>query len=166
MKFILSVFFSLVGFSVTAQFSPRYELVKLDKTVNTFYHEAAPVISPDGKDLYFFVQNHPENTYGKDGSQDIWVSHKDDKGVWSPAKRVGAPLNQNRSNQVFNVLPDGSVFVRGGKGKNDKGFSIVSKAGSSTELRVKDFSDMTKGRFLWRHNILRPKTHGYLFLRI
>jgi len=147
MKSILPIFFCLVGFSATAQFSQRYELVKLDKTVNTFYHEAAPVISPDGKDLYFFVQNHPENTYGKEGSQDIWVSHKDDKGVWSAAKRVGSPLNQNRSNQVFNVLPDGSVFVRGGKGKNDKGFSIVSKTGSTTDLRVKDFTDMTKGRF-------------------
>jgi OOP family OmpA-OmpF porin len=147
MKFILSVFLSFIGISAIAQFSTRYELVKLDKTVNTFYHEAAPVISPDGKDLYFFVQNHPENTYGKDGSQDIWVSHKDDKGAWSAAKRVGSPLNQNRSNQVFNVLPDGSVFVRGGKGKNDKGFSIVSKGGAVTDLKVKDFSDMTKGRF-------------------
>lgn len=147
MKSILPILFCLVGFSVTAQFSQRYELVKLDKTVNTFYHEAAPVISPDGKDMYFFVQNHPENTYGKEGSQDIWVSHKDDKGTWSAAKRVGPPLNQNRSNQVFNVLPDGSVFVRGGKGKNDKGFSIVTKTGATTDLKVKDFSDMTKGRF-------------------
>ena len=146
MKSILPVFLSVIVLSVHAQFSPRYELVKLDKTINTFYHEAAPVISPDGKDLYFFVQNHPENTYGKDGSQDIWISNKDEKGTWSPAKRVGTPLNQNRSNQVFNVLPDGSVFVRGGKGKNDKGFSIVSKT-SSTDLKVKDFTDMTKGRF-------------------
>src|SRR6478736_4066167 len=147
MKSTLLLSFCLGGFSVFAQISARYELVKLDKTVNTFYHEAAPVISPDGKDLYFFVQNHPENTYGKDGSQDVWVTHKDDKGVWSPAKRMGAPLNQNRSNQVFNVLPDGSIFIRGGRGKNDKGFSVISKSGSTSELKVKDFSDMAKGRF-------------------
>ena len=147
MKSLLLILLSFIGFTVAAQFSPRYELVKLDKTVNTFYHEAAPVISPDGKDLYFFVQNHPENTYGKDGSQDIWITSKDDKGTWSPAKHLGAPFNENRSNQVFNVLQDGSVFVRGGKGKNDKGFSLVSKGGGHTELKVKDFSDMTKGRF-------------------
>lgn len=129
------------------QFAPRYELVKLDKTVNTFYHEAAPVVSPDGRDLYFFIQNHPENTYGKEGSQDIWVTHKDDKGTWSPPKRVGSPLNTNRSNQVFNVLPDGSIFVRGGRGKNDEGFSLVNRGGGITEFKVKDFSDMEKGRF-------------------
>jgi OmpA-OmpF porin, OOP family len=149
MKYIYSILFCLIGLIVNAQqFAPRYELVKLDKTVNTFYHEAAPVISPDGQDLYFFIQNHPENTYGKDGSQDIWVTHKDDGGKWSAPKRIGSPLNNNRSNQVFNVMPDGSVFVRGGRGKNDKGFSIVSnKGGGVTELKVKDFEDMEKGRF-------------------
>ncbi len=149
MKYLYSILLCLLGFLSNAQqFAPRYELVKLDKTVNTFYHEAAPVISPDGKDLYFFIQNHPENTYGKDGSQDIWVTHKDERGTWSAPKRIGSPLNNNRSNQVFNVLSDGSIFVRGGRGKNDKGFSIVSsKGGSVTELKVKDFEDMEKGRF-------------------
>lgn len=148
MKYIYSILFCLIGLFVNAQqFAPRYELVKLDKTVNTFYHEAAPVISPDGKDLYFFIQNHPENTYGKEGSQDVWLTHKDDKGTWSPPKRLGSPLNNNRSNQVFNVLPDGSLFVRGGRGKNDEGFSVVTKGSGTTELKVKDFADMEKGRF-------------------
>jgi OmpA-OmpF porin, OOP family len=148
MKYIYSILFCLTGFFVAAQqFALRYELVKLDKTVNTFYHEAAPVISPDGKDLYFFIQNHPENTFGKEGSQDVWVTHKDDNGVWSAPKRLGSPLNSNRSNQVFNVLPDGSIFVRGGRGKNDKGFSLVTKGGGWTELKVKDFDEMEKGRF-------------------
>lgn len=148
MKRFLFTVFSLISFLACAQqFAPRYELVNLGKQVNTFYHEAAPIISPDGKDLYYFVQNHPENTYGKEGSQDIWVTHKDDKGVWGVPKRVSSPLNQNRSNQVFNVLPDGSLFVRGGRGKNDKGFSIVSSGGGLTELKVKEFDDMEKGRF-------------------
>ncbi len=149
MKQFIFTFFSLItSLAFSQQFAPRYELVNLGKQVNTFYHEAAPVISPDGKDLYYFVQNHPENTYGKEGSQDIWVTHKDEKGVWGAPKRLGSPLNQSRSNQVFNVLPDGSLFVRGGRGKNDKGFSIVNKSGGAiTELKVKDFDDMEKGRF-------------------
>ena len=60
------------------QFSSRYELVKMDKNVNTFRHEAAPVVSPDGNTLYFFVQDHPENTMGKEDTQDIWMSKKDE----------------------------------------------------------------------------------------
>lgn len=147
-RFILPVLslFSSIAFS--QQFAPRYELVNLGKQVNTFHHEAAPVVSPDGADLYFFVQNHPENTYGKEGSQDIWLTHKDEKGVWGAPKHLGSPLNQSKSNQVFTVLPDGSLFIRGGRGKNDKGFSIVNKNGGGlTELKVKDFNDMEKGRF-------------------
>jgi OOP family OmpA-OmpF porin len=146
-RFILPLLSLVSAFAFSQQFAPRYELVNLGKQVNTFYHEAAPIISPDGTDLYFFVQNHPENTYGKEGSQDIWLTHKDEKGVWGPPRHLGSPLNQNRSNQVFNVLPDGSLFIRGGRGKNDKGFSIVHTGGGVTELKVKDFDDMEKGRF-------------------
>lgn len=144
--------FSVLGLSVTLgsaqQFSARYELVRMSADVNTkLYDETAPVISTDGKKLYFFVYNHPENTYGKSGSQDIWFSNLDDKGVWSKAKRLGSPFNENRYNEVFNVLPDGSLFVRGGRSKNSKGFSIVSPSGGWTELRIKDFDKMCKGIF-------------------
>jgi OOP family OmpA-OmpF porin len=134
----------LVAISVQGQ---RYELVKLGPEVNTFYHEAAPVISPDGNELYFFVVNHPDNTYGKDNSEDIWMSRKDDKGGWTQAKHMGSPLNQNRMNQVFNVLADGSLFIRGGRSKDEIGFSIVSKSGGKTELKIQGFKDMMKGKF-------------------
>ncbi|MGE0771127.1 MAG: OmpA family protein [Cyclobacteriaceae bacterium] len=148
MRSILFPLLILVGYTAWAQeFSQRYELVNLGKDVNTFYHEAAPVVSRDGKDLYFFVQNHPENTYGKEGSQDIWVTHKADDGSWSAPKRLGPPFNQHRSNQVFTVMPDGSLFIRGGRGRKDGGFSIVSPSGSWEEFEVVGFDDMNKGRF-------------------
>lgn len=139
--------FLLASFQLSAQQSTaRYELVKMDKTVNTFHHEAAPVISPDGNTLYFFVQNHPENTLGKDDTQDIWVSKKDAAGVWGQAQHLTSPFNQHRSNQVFTVFPDGSLFIKGGRAKGEKGFSIVS-GNSLRELSVKDFDKMNKGRF-------------------
>jgi outer membrane protein OmpA-like peptidoglycan-associated protein len=116
-------------------------------TINSRYHEAAPVISPDGKTLYFFVVNHPENTYGKEGTEDIWKTVKDEKGVWGKPVHLGAPFNQHRSNSVYTVLPDGSLFIRGGKAKNSPGFSIVSSGGSIRELKVKDFESLSKGRF-------------------
>ncbi|HMQ01270.1 MAG TPA: OmpA family protein, partial [Cyclobacteriaceae bacterium] len=81
MKYLLSAGFVLIGLSVFAQeFSMRYELVNLGKTVNTQYHEAAPVVTPDGNTIYYFIQNHPNNTYGRDGSQDIWMTSKDSEG--------------------------------------------------------------------------------------
>ena len=148
MKTCLSLLMFALSFSAIAQqISQRYELVKMDKTVNTFHHEAAPVVSPDGTALYFFVQDHPENTYGKDDTQDIWMSKKDDKGVWGPAQHAGSPFNIHRSNQVFTVLPDGNIFIKGGRTKGEKGFSLVTMGGGLRELEVTDFKKMNKGRF-------------------
>jgi OOP family OmpA-OmpF porin len=148
MKYTLVLIVWLACFSVWAQeVSPRYELVKMNDKINTLYHQVSPVISIDGTKLYYFVSNHPQNTFGKENSQDIWVSTLDDKGEWSEGKRLGPPLNQNRYNQVFNVLPDGSLLVRGGRAKNSKGFSIVNASGSWTELNIPGFEAMDKGIF-------------------
>lgn len=143
----LTILFLFMSYCVVAQeFSPRYELIKMDKTVNTFHHEAAPVVSPDGKTLYFFVQNHPENTMGRDDTQDIWVSRKDENGVWSQAEHLRSPFNIHQSNQVFTVFDDGSLFIRGGRSKGEKGFSIVSN-NALREIEVIGFKEMNKGRF-------------------
>jgi OOP family OmpA-OmpF porin len=147
MKHLLPVFllaFYSPGFTQT--FAPRYELTKI-KEVNSIYHDAAPVISPDGKKLYFFVVGSPANTMGKEGTQDIWTSSKDDKGMWGAPQHMGSPFNQSKTNQVFQVLHDGTLLVRGGKSRNDKGFSLVRPGGSWSEVDPKDFSTMAKGRF-------------------
>jgi len=147
MRFTLFALAWFVGSIVNAQtFAPRYELSKI-KEVSSPYHDAAPVVSPDGKKLYFFVVDHPSNTYGKTGTQDIWMSTKDDKGMWSPPQHLGSPFNQSKTNQVFQVLPDGTLLVRGGRSKNSVGFSLVSPGAGFSELKIADFESMAKGRF-------------------
>ena len=147
MRVILFVICCLAWSAGLSQtFAPRYELIKI-KEVNTAYHEAAPVVSPDGKKLYFFVVDHPSNTFGKTGTQDIWTSTKDEKGVWSQPQHLGPPFNQSKTNQVFQVLHDGTLLVRGGRSKNEIGYSLVSPGGGWNELKIKDFESMAKGRF-------------------
>lgn len=130
----------------------KIELINLGKNVNTRYHEGAPIISADGNTLYFFVTNHPDNTYGKEGSQDIWYSEKQADGSWGASQHIVKPLNQHHSNEVFKVFPDGqTLFVRGGRSKNSKGFSFSGRSGSAwgspQELDVADFKKMNLGRF-------------------
>ncbi|ELR68892.1 OmpA/MotB [Fulvivirga imtechensis AK7] len=148
---ILFLVYGLVGFS--QEYNERYELVNLGRKVNTGYHEGAPVISADGKTLYFFVHNHPANTYGKEGSQDIWYSELGEDGEWGEAKHMGKPLNQHHSNQVFTVMPDGNtLFIRGGSSRNSKGFAFTRRDGKGEwgkpdEIKVEGFQDLNKGKF-------------------
>lgn len=156
---ILFLAFNLVLFAQPS--ANRFELVKL-KEVNTAYNEGGPVISPDGKTLYFFVDSHPENTMGKEGTQDIWMSKKDDAGVWSAPKHLTSPFNQNKLNQVFTVLADGSILIRGTRARNAVGFSIVNPGGGFKELNVKDFEKMCKGQF-WGATISADMKHMLLY---
>ena len=147
-RFLLASVCSLFVFLIHAQeFAPRYTLVKLNKEVNTYYHDAAPVISADGKKLYFFIANHPQNTYGKEGSGDIWMATLNSDGNWSAPQHLNSPFNIHRNNQVFSALPDGSLFIKGGRAKDSKGFSLVSPSGTLTEIVVPGFAEMNKARF-------------------
>src|SRR6202000_1357718 len=56
-------------------------------------------------------------------------------------------INHSHANQVFGVLPDGSLLIRGGRGKDEIGFSLVSTGGSVGELKVTDFDKMMRGKF-------------------
>jgi outer membrane protein OmpA-like peptidoglycan-associated protein len=148
MKRFFTILFFIISLPILAQqTSSRYELVKMDKTINTFHHEAAPIISPDGNTLYFFVNNHPENTHGKEDSQDIWMSKRDASGAWGQAVHMTNPFNIHPYNQLFTVFEDGTLFIKGGHSKGEKGFSLVTGGGSLQELNVKDFKSMNHGRF-------------------
>lgn len=147
MRILTISFLLFTAFFAAAQpTGQRYQLQRLT-AVSTGYHEAAPVISPDGNSLYYFVQNHPQNTYGTEGTQDIWISKKGADGAWSAPIHAKSPLNQNHMNQVFNVFEDGTLLVRGGKTKNSSGFSLVSTTGSWRELNISGLEEMNKGRF-------------------
>ncbi len=129
----------------------KFELVSLSREINTKYHDSAPVVSPDGKTLYFTVNDHPENTRGK-GSQDIWYSEVDAAGQWSKAKHMPDPLNRNMVNSVLSVSPDGNtLLVRGGSAKDGLGFSLCKRVNNVWQkpepLKIEGFEKMCKGRF-------------------
>jgi OOP family OmpA-OmpF porin len=106
----------------------------LDKNVNSEYHEYNPILSPDGKTLYFGRKNHPENTGGVNDKEDIWYSELDPvTGQWTLAKNLGTQINNsgpNFINSITATTPDGktSIMVLGNKyldkGKMEAGVSI------------------------------------------
>lgn len=83
----------------------------LGEAINSIYDEVAPMISPDGKTIYFDRKFHPENAGGFNDEDDIWYSRKDDAGRWTPAKNIGLPLNNKYNNFVQSITPDGNSLL-------------------------------------------------------
>lgn len=114
----------------------------LDKNVNSEYKELNPLLSPDGKTLYFSRQNHPENIGGEKDKEDIWYSELDSAGRWQLAKNMGSKFNNpgpNFVNSIQSVTPDGksALIVLGNKylenGKMLAGVSISSNVSGEWE---------------------------------
>src|SRR5690606_39681060 len=91
----------------------------LDGNVNTDVSELNPLLSPDGKTLYFSRKNHPENVGGVDDIEDIWYSELDSTGRWTLAKNLRQFNNAgpNFINTISSVTPDGrsAVILLGNK---------------------------------------------------
>ena len=81
-------------------------------TVNTVYDELNPVMSPDGKTLYFTIANHPQNTGGKKDPGDIWMSRLGDDNQWSAPVHGGSNLNNASYNAVAGFSAGGTdIFL-------------------------------------------------------
>jgi OOP family OmpA-OmpF porin len=92
----------------------------LDKNVNSEYSELNPLLSPDGKVLYFSRKNHPDNAGGVEDKEDIWYSELGEDGKWQLAKNMGPQFNNaypNFVNTISAVTPDGksAIMVLGNK---------------------------------------------------
>jgi len=70
-------------------------LINLGPNVNSRYVDTHPVISPDGRTLYFARQAHPGNVGGARDPQDVWYSTltSGKNKTWSLARNLGGPVN-------------------------------------------------------------------------
>ncbi len=85
----------------------KAQKVNLGSNVNSGQVEIAPIITADGKKLYFVRRR---DDYDDD---DIYVSQFVD-GHWTKAQRLGQPFNNELSNSVDYVSPDENLFIVSG----------------------------------------------------
>jgi OmpA-OmpF porin, OOP family len=99
----------------------------LGPNVNGPYDDVLPVISTDGRIMYFCRSHDPANIGG--GKQDIYVSERDSVGNWQPAYNIGPPLNNDRNNALCSITADGMMaFVINDYGDKDlstNGFAVT-----------------------------------------
>lgn len=91
--------------------NPNLTPERLSNRINSKYPELKPLISPDGKTMYFSRQNHPDNIGGEDDKEDIWYADRGEDGNWKEAKNMGRPLNNEGPNFISSLTPDGQNMV-------------------------------------------------------
>ena len=99
---------SALPIEATINLAPKLpkELKKenLGANVNSSINEVAPVISPDGKTIYFTRFDHPQNLKASN-DYDVWLS-EEKNGVWQAAKNMGSPVNSTQENSISYISPD------------------------------------------------------------
>jgi outer membrane protein OmpA-like peptidoglycan-associated protein len=152
----------------------------LDKNVNSEVKELNPLLSPDGKTMYFSRQFHPENTGGVKDKEDIWYSNLDEQGNWQLAKNMGPQFNNeapNFINTILSATPDGKsmVMVLGNRVEGKKvlaGVSISSNVGGqwtkpkalaiTNDYNMSEYANyfLTNNRITMLMSKQRADTHG------
>ncbi|MDQ1086094.1 OmpA family protein [Siphonobacter sp. SORGH_AS_1065] len=113
----------------------------LGDRINSEVAEIQPVISPDGRTLYFSRVNHPQNASQKKGSQDVWMAVSLSPTLWTNASRMPSPVNGEEHNVIYSITPDGNTILT----------HWVEKEGE--DLRIRGFATMKKNATGWD----RPK---------
>ncbi len=129
-QYLIAFFF----FSVSITIASGQQLSqKAFRNVNSAYDEQSPVISPDGKLLYWTVANHPDNIGGKKDPGDIWYSiWTGDE--WSFPQHADKVLNDEGYNAVAGFSNDGErMFL---VSHYQKGTELVTTQGMSVSLKT------------------------------
>lgn len=113
----------IANISIPELLSKGLIVERLDESVNSDYSELNPLLSPDGKTLYFSRRNHPENIGGVKDKEDIWYSELSEDGTWSLAKNMGTKFNNENPNFInaVSATPDGKsvIILLGNKYQKD-----------------------------------------------
>lgn len=119
----------LSTFSLNAQ-----ELENLGGNVNSEISEINPIITVDGRTLYFIRSAHTDgNDY-----QYIWMSEADENGNWQTAVKLGDPFNKGDVNNIVSVSPDGStiIFTKGYYATEQMDTYITTRSGDTWDTPI------------------------------
>lgn len=149
-----NLLFTLLLFS-SPVYAQQLILENLGPVINSSYSELNPIISVDGKTLYFIRADHPGNKGGANGSQDIWISHLKDSNTWSEPQRAPDALNRTTYNTLWNVSPDENQLLIGGAYDDQIlwgiGFSAIKRANNqwlpAKYLDIKKLDMMCLGEY-------------------
>lgn len=111
-RWLLVIEYWLLGMGVAVSQDIEFEsLNKLPSSINTSCEEILPMVSPDGKTLYFARAICDSNTGGRAGGSDIWISEYNSQSKeWMRPKNAGVAFNDRGHNAVVGMSADGKTI--------------------------------------------------------
>jgi len=141
----------------------------LGPKINSRYDEISPVISADGKEIYFLREMFRKQA--NDEVQSLWYSKQDEKGEWSLARYMAAPFNNGLTHSaITNISPDNNTITIKGYFKNGQrvtgtGYSVVTRGvngwKSPEGIDIDGFTEMVLGKYVGAY--LTPDGKAMLF---
>lgn len=132
---------------------------KLERNVNSPYPEHGPLLSPDGKTLYFSRSFDPRNVGGAEDFEDIWYSDWDNsKGNWGDSKNMGMPFNNKEPNFINSISPDGNTMLLGNSYSEDGTIA----GGASITYRTATGWSVPKRIFIEEENNINDRSNFFL----
>ncbi len=163
----------LVFFILSSSFLWAQKAETLGSAINSESNEIHPLLSMDGKTMYFVRSWVPPKSsdlpnskkkpkdaevWNNSLSNEIWFSTKSNDGRWSLAKKMPRQVNRDTYNDIFDISADGNTalirneFQKGIVNPYKVGFSIIKKKGSIWQapeaLDIPNLSKMAKGIYL------------------
>lgn len=163
---IASLIFTAASFLAQAQTEEenKFEKEPLPSTINTKYIEARPLISGDGKTLFFNRRLYPENFAGVKDFQDIYVAnYNPETDTWSQPQNIGKTLNDRQANAVASVNSDGTegiffnTYTKGKRAPLARSRQTANGWTKPTPINIQNFvnvNDFADYHYDFRENVL------------
>lgn len=156
------ILFSVQGFSQLA--------VRPDANINSACEEREPIPSADGRTVYFWRRECPDNAGGYNDPGDIWYSELQPDETWSKAQRMEMPLNSKGHDFVWQVSADHDTLflMQAAPGVQEPGLSYSTRmrnnkwtAPVTMNIRRFRYSGTYKDYFKGPGNVLLLPNEGY-----
>lgn len=114
-------------FEISSGSLKKVNFTALPLQINSNFEEVRPLISANGRNLFFSRRNHPENINGAKDEQDIWVSTMNAMGEWTKPINLGFTINTKKADAICSVAPDGSEIYLFSEVMNPERFLFKSR---------------------------------------
>ena len=141
----------------------KMEVENVGDVVNSVYSDHSPIISCDGRTLYF-TSKRP-NSLGSEGYENIYVTTKDNNGKWSAPEMLPVGINTKGNNEsVVALSPDGKelYFFRSGTSLQGNLF-VVNKTRNGSWGKPSNLSAMINTKYRESHVTISPDGNSMYF---